>query len=212
MYCCKNILFNNFVFCFINRTLNCFYIYKNSYVFLLIKQKFLLCFIICIKIFQYHISQVKAIQFIQFQFVQFVQFVYQIIFQSSNNVIKIINQQNMLTKYAQKTMLFLRRYSHAMIKVACKREKFRLTEDGVARIHGNLVFRRIADQSLGICEGYVTRCCPVALIIGDDLNLPVLENTHARVRGAQVNSNRWCFRHCYFLVLSQSRCNQILKQ
>jgi len=74
-------------------------------------------------------------------------------------------------------------------------KKLRLTEDGVARIHSNLILRRIADQPLGVGEGYIAWCGPITLIIGDDLNLSMLENTHARIRGTQVDSNCRCFRH-----------------
>lgn len=87
-----------------------------------------------------------------------------------------------------------------------------LTEDGVAGIHSYLIFRRIADQPLGVGECNVARCGPITLIIGDDLNFAMLKDTHAGVRGAQVDSYRWCFRHCYFLALSAiSKCNQSLK-
>lgn len=89
--------------------------------------------------------------------------------------------------------------------------KISLTEDGVAGIHGNLVLRRIADKPLGVSKCNVTRCGSISLIIGDDLNLAMLEDTHAGVRGAQVDSHRWCFRHSYLLVLSAIRCNKTLK-
>ncbi|KYN40784.1 NAD-specific glutamate dehydrogenase [Trachymyrmex septentrionalis] len=74
-------------------------------------------------------------------------------------------------------------------------KKLRLTEDGVARIHSNLILRRIADQPLGVGEGYVAWCGPVTLVISDDLNFSMLEDTHTRIRGAQVDSNCRCFRH-----------------
>lgn len=72
---------------------------------------------------------------------------------------------------------------------------FPLTENGVAGVHGNLVFRRVADQPLGVGEGYVTRRGPITLIIGDDFDFSMLKDTHAGIRGAQVDSNCRCFRH-----------------
>jgi len=33
------------------------------------------------------------------------------------------------------------------------------------------------------------------LVVGDDLDLPVLEHAHARVRRAQIDPDRWCFTH-----------------
>jgi len=71
----------------------------------------------------------------------------------------------------------------------------RLTEDGVAGVHGDLVFRRVADQPLGVREGHIARRGPVTLIVSDDLDFSVLEDTHAGVRGAQVDSDRRCLRH-----------------
>lgn len=98
---------------------------------------------------------------------------------------------------------------HASISL---HESFSLTKNGVAGVHGNLVFRRIADQSLGVGEGYVTRCSPITLIIGNDFDFSVLKDTHAGIRGAQVNSNCRCFRHCYPPLLQMiSQYNQTLK-
>jgi len=76
-----------------------------------------------------------------------------------------------------------------------------LTEDGIAGVHGDLVFRRVADQPLRVREGYIARCGPVTLIISDDLDFSVLKDTYAGVRGAQVDSDRWCLRHRVLLVV-----------
>ena len=74
-----------------------------------------------------------------------------------------------------------------------------LTENGVVRIHRDLVFGRVADQSLCVREGDITRCRSISLIICNDLNFSMLENTDAGIRGAQVNSNSWSFRHVLLL-------------
>ena len=82
-------------------------------------------------------------------------------------------------------------------------------EDGVVGVHGNLVLGGISDQTLGVGEGNERGCCPVTLVIGNDFatvikrlvsmlmsfwvgiaSLPVLtEDTNARVRGAQVDTD-----------------------
>ena len=57
-------------------------------------------------------------------------------------------------------------------------------EDRVRRVHRDLVLRRIPDQPLRVRERNVRRRRAVALVVGDDFNLAVLEHTDARVRGA----------------------------
>ncbi len=70
-----------------------------------------------------------------------------------------------------------------------------LTEDGVLWVHGNLVLGGIADKSLGVGEGDIGRGGAIALVIGDDLDLAVHENTDAGVRRPQVDTDRVCFPH-----------------
>ena len=67
------------------------------------------------------------------------------------------------------------------------------TEDGVNRIHGDLVFGGITNQPLRVGEGHVRRSRPVTLIISDDLDTIVLPYSHARVGRAQIDSDRWTF-------------------
>jgi hypothetical protein len=82
-------------------------------------------------------------------------------------------------------------------------------EDGVVRVHGDLVLGGISDQTLGVGECHERGSCAVTLVVGDDIttgntlvticntdalkhcvNLPILaEDTHARVRGTQIDTD-----------------------
>ena len=68
-------------------------------------------------------------------------------------------------------------------------------EDSVGGVHGNLVLGCITDQTLGVGEGNERRCGSVTLIVGDDVAAILTEDTHARVRGTQVNTDSWTCRH-----------------
>jgi len=63
-------------------------------------------------------------------------------------------------------------------------------EDCVGGVHGDLVLRRVSDEALGVGEGDERGCCAVTLVVGDDLNAVVPEDTDARVRGTQVDTDR----------------------
>ena len=63
-------------------------------------------------------------------------------------------------------------------------------KDGVLGVHGNLVLGSISNQPLSFCEGNVGGRRPVALIVGNDLHLSMLEDTNTRVSGAKINANR----------------------
>jgi len=54
-------------------------------------------------------------------------------------------------------------------------------EDGVGRVDGNLVLGRVSNQPLSVGEGDIGGGGSVALVVGDDLNLSVLENTDTGV-------------------------------
>ena len=64
------------------------------------------------------------------------------------------------------------------------------TEDGVGGVHGDLVFRGIADEPLGVGECHVRRRRTVALVVGDDLHAIMLPHSDARVRRPEVDSDR----------------------
>ena len=66
-------------------------------------------------------------------------------------------------------------------------------------LHCHLVFGRIADHSLCVCECNITRCRSVALVVCNNLHLAVLENTDTRIGCAQVDANSGCCtcRRCH---------------
>ena len=67
-------------------------------------------------------------------------------------------------------------------------------ENGIGRVSGGLILGSVANKSLLLGEGHVGRSRVQALIVRDDLDLVVLEDTDARVRRAQIDSNS-CIGH-----------------
>lgn len=89
------------------------------------------------------------------------------------------------------------------------------------RVHSNLVLSRVTDQTLCISEGdlgrgniskqseqtggqraaresnttYKGRGCPIALIIRNDFNPVISENTDTRVGSPEINTNSRCHRY-----------------
>ena len=69
-------------------------------------------------------------------------------------------------------------------------------KDGVGGVHGHLVLGGITNQSFGIGEGHKRWGGSVALVVGDDLDLAMLEHTDARIGGAQINTDSGSGSHC----------------
>ena len=62
-------------------------------------------------------------------------------------------------------------------------------EDSVGRVHCDLVLRRVTDQTFCVGEGNERWGGSVALVVGNDFNTVIAEDTHARVRGTQVDTD-----------------------
>nr|CAH7744059.1 unnamed protein product [Callosobruchus chinensis] len=58
-------------------------------------------------------------------------------------------------------------------------------ENCITGVHSHLVLGGISDKPLGVREGDVTWCCPVALVVGDDFHFPVLPDANTGIGGAQ---------------------------
>merc|ERR1719184_309163 len=68
-------------------------------------------------------------------------------------------------------------------------------KDGIGRVDGNLVLSSITDKSFGVCESHVGRRGSIALIIGNDFYFAMLEGSHARIGGTQVDSHSVSLGH-----------------
>jgi hypothetical protein len=62
-------------------------------------------------------------------------------------------------------------------------------EDCVDRIHGDLVLRGVTNEALCVGEGNERGCCAVTLIVGNDFDAVIAEDTNARVRCTEINTN-----------------------
>merc|ERR1719228_270752 len=54
-------------------------------------------------------------------------------------------------------------------------------EDGVCRIHGHLILSCISDEPLRVSKTHIGGSGPVTLVVGDDLYLSMLEDSHTGV-------------------------------
>ena len=63
-----------------------------------------------------------------------------------------------------------------------------------------LLLSSIANDTLRVGECHVARGGAVALIVGNDFHLAMLEHSDTRVRGTQINTDCWSRVHCWSLV------------
>jgi len=61
-------------------------------------------------------------------------------------------------------------------------------EDSVRRVHGDLVLCGISDQTLGVGEGNEGRSRSVALVVGNDFDSVITEDTHAGVGSSKIDT------------------------
>ena len=64
-------------------------------------------------------------------------------------------------------------------------------EHGVMGVHGNLVLRGITNETLGVGERDIRGGRAVTLVVRNDFDTVILPDTDARVRGTQVNADRF---------------------
>lgn len=62
-------------------------------------------------------------------------------------------------------------------------------EDGVVRVHGDLVLGGVTDEALGVGEGNERGGGAVTLVVGDNLNAVIAVDTHARVGSTKIDTD-----------------------
>jgi len=89
--------------------------------------------------------------------------------------------------------------------------KGKLTKYCVGWVHRYLVLGSITDETFGIRECYIARRGPISLIVGNDFNFAVLENSDTGIGSSQINSNSKTSLggHCVFLALQKESASYI---
>lgn len=78
---------------------------------------------------------------------------------------------------------------YRLIRVLSTYQAFGI-KDGILGIDGGLIFGGITDETFsGLSKGNVRRSDSIALIVGNDINLPILEDTDAGIGGAEVDAD-----------------------
>ena len=78
---------------------------------------------------------------------------------------------------------------YCLIRVFSTNQPFRI-KHGILGIDGGLVFGGIADETFsGFGEGNIRRSDTIALIVGNDVDFPILEDTHAGVSGTKIDAD-----------------------
>ena len=81
-------------------------------------------------------------------------------------------------------------------RITKKRDNaLKLTKYCVRGVHCNLILCSVSDQPLAISESNIAGCGPISLVVGNDLNFTMLENTYAGVCCPQINTNCRSLRH-----------------
>lgn len=62
-------------------------------------------------------------------------------------------------------------------------------EDSVVGVHGDLVLGGITNETLGVGETDEGGSGAVTLVVGDDLNAVITEDTHTGVGGSQIDTD-----------------------
>lgn len=65
-----------------------------------------------------------------------------------------------------------------------------------------MILGGVPDEALGLREGHIAGRRAVPLIVGDNLDLAVLEDSDAGVGRAKIDTNRGCLRHFFFPSIS----------
>ena len=97
-----------------------------------------------------------------------------------------------------------RQHLHSLNVLITATDKTLGVEDGVARVHGSLVFGGITNQSFGIGECHIRWRGTISLIIGNDFHFTMLEHTNTGISGSKIDTDGWSFAGHFQLVSFQS--------